>query len=223
MTPAAVILRSCLLIILVFAAAANLCAATQSAATKPASTKPASTQPAATQPGVDPAEDSRHAAALRKIAGDRIDANIRYQNGTIRCRHVEDKDCMHKLEVQHEADLRQILIEGYQEDGTHTKNMIDFNRRQQMPKFTGKAAAEDLRHYNAETELKKRAVDADTQYKVDKVKCDVFDMHPQIAACVKQAGITFTDNQDQITIAQNIEDGTHTKNLMNINGSAPPK
>jgi hypothetical protein len=48
-------------------------------------------------------------------------------------------------------------------------------------------------------------------------------MHPQIAACVKQAGITFTDNQDQITIAQNTEDGTHTKNLMNINGSAPPK
>jgi hypothetical protein len=101
--------------------------------------------------------------------------------------------------------------------------MIDFNRRQQMPKFTGKAAAEDLRHYNAETELKKRAVDADTQYKVDKVKCDVFDMHPEIAACKKQAGITFTDNQDQITIAQNTEDGTHTKNLMNINGSAPPK
>ena len=206
-TLAAVVSRSCCFTALVFAVLFAV----------------AASAPAATQPATDPAEDARHAAALRKIAGDRIDANTRYENGKIRCRHVDDKDCIHKLEVQNDVDLRQIVIEGYQEDGTHTKSQIDFNRRQQAPKFSGAQAAENLRHYNAETDLQKRAVDADVQYKIDKIKCDVYDLHDQAVACRKQAALAYADNLDQITIARNNENALHTKNLMNVNAGAPSK
>ena len=123
-------------------------------------------------------DDSRFFNEERKCKQEEVDAETQYANDKITC----DKEflrskadgCMQWAQGRYAAAKDKVVIHRNNNNGTHQKAVIDFQRASESKNITGKSPqekGENLRHFNAETTFKKEEVDANTQYENDKVLC----------------------------------------------------
>jgi hypothetical protein len=102
-------------------------------------------------------DDPRYFAEETKCKQEVVDAETLYVNDKLRCK--DDHGCLTKAFSTFQTALHKVDIHRNNNNGTHQKAIIDFQRASESKlRVTGttpKDKAENLRHFNAETTFKK--------------------------------------------------------------------
>ena len=169
----------------------------------------------ATAKSSDPAQFDvpRWVAERTRIANLETDVDTQYANDKLLCRG--DKACMHQAELKHAAGKRAVRIDTNNNNNIHAKAIVAAMRMQQRKNYLGadpKEIPENIRHFNVLTQLEQQELDVMTQRSNAEISCE----GSSDSSCMANAEKAYQEGMDGITMQENTENGTHTKNLRNI-------
>jgi hypothetical protein len=195
-------------------------------------------QPCAADPNAARNESTRFDNEEFNIKQREIQANVDYENAKLRCRDSQTTakpkatGCMLDAQRKFQDAQNNIAISRNNNNATREKANIDSQSAVDECNVTGKTPAEqqeNLRHFHAEIDLKKKLVDVNTTYANNKLACaskyphDTYETSGSTdesrKTCLKNNEKSYASDQVSLQIDRNNENATHTKNLMTIQRS----